>query len=41
MVATTERMNLRGMTAMTNVMAAIANKPLHVGGAYSFPAGVR
>lgn len=30
----TERMNLRGMTAMTSIMAAIANKPMHVGGAY-------
>ena len=29
-----ERMNLKGLTAMTYVMAVCANKPLHVGAAY-------
>lgn len=32
----TERMNLAGMTKMTTIMAAIANKPMHVGGGYRF-----
>jgi len=31
---TTPRMNLAGLTNMTAVMAAIANKPSHVGAAY-------
>ena len=32
----TEKMNLKGLTSVTFVMATLANKPLHIGGAYRF-----